>query len=348
MKFLWFEMLWGALLLPLLVVLYVWLMRRRKKAVVHYPGLSLVRDALGKSHAWRRHVPPALLLVALAALIVAGARPSAVMILPTQSQTIVMAMDVSGSMRATDVDPDRITASRAAAREFVGALPASVRIGIVAYSGTALLVQAPTHNRDDVLAAIDRFFPQRGTAIGSGLLVALDTLFPEAHLDASMVSGERNPTRALPRDDHVPTDTRQDFTPVPPGSYEEAAILLMTDGQNTTGPDPMQVAQLAADRGVKVFTVGFGTEEGEVISIEGWRMRVRLDEATLKKIANLTHGEYFRASSGASLKSVYEVLKSRLLLEKRQVEITALFAYAAALLMLAAAGLSLWWFGRVA
>ena len=348
MKFLWFEMLWVALLLPLLVVLYVWLMRRRKKAVVRYPGLSLVRDALGKTHAWRRHVAPALLLAALAALIVAGARPTAVMVLPTQSQTVIMVMDVSGSMRATDVDPDRITASRAAAREFAGALPPSVRIGIVAYSGTALLVQAPTHNREDVLAAIDRFHPQRGTAIGAGLLVALDTLFPDANLDVSMVSGERKPPRALPRDDRVPTDARQDFTPVPPGAYEEAAILLMTDGQNTTGPDPMQVAQLAADRGVKVFTVGFGTEEGEIISIEGWRMRVRLDETTLKKIANLTHGEYFRASSGASLKSVYETLKSRLLLEKRQVEITALFAYAAALLMLAAASLSVWWFGRVA
>src|SRR5262249_48756316 len=158
--------------------------------------------------------------------------------------------------------------------------------GIVAYSGTALLVQAPTHNRDDVLAAIDRFYPQRGTAIGSGLLIALATLFPDANLEASMPSGQRNAPRALPRDDHVPADARQEFTPVPPGSYEEAAILLMTDGQNTTGPDPMEVAQLAADRGVKVFTVGFGTEEGDVISIEGWRMRVRLDEATLKKIAN--------------------------------------------------------------
>src|SRR5215467_6169741 len=283
MKFLWSEMLWVALLLPLLVVLYLWLMRRRKKTVVRYPGLALVRDALGKAHAWRRHVPAVLLLAAFAALIVAGARPTASMILPTQSQTIIMAMDVSGSMRATDVAPDRISASRTAAKDFVSALPPSVRIGVVAYSGTALLVQAPTHNRDDVLAAIDRFHPQRGTAIGAGLLVALATIFPEINIDAPMVSGQRNTPRALERDDHVPTDVRQDLTPVPPGSYEEAAILLMTDGQNTTGPDPMQVAQMAADRGVKVFTVGFGTEEGEIISIEGWSMRVRLDETTLKK-----------------------------------------------------------------
>jgi Ca-activated chloride channel family protein len=348
MKFQWPEMLWLALLLPLLVVLYVWLMRRRKKAVVRYPGLALVRDALGKTPAWRRYVPPALLLAGFAALIVGGARPTAPMILPTQSQTIIMAMDVSGSMRATDVAPDRITASQAAARAFVSALPANVRIGVVAYAGTAHLVQAPTHNRDDVLAAIGRFQPQRGTAIGAGLLVALATLFPDQNIELSMVTGRRNMPLALQRDDRVPTDTRLEFTPVPPGSYEAAAILLMTDGQNTTGPDPMHVAQMAADRGVKVFTVGFGTEEGEIISIEGWSMRVRLDEDTMKKIANLTHGEYFRAGSGTDLMRVYEALRSRLLLEKRQVEITALFAYAAGLLMLAAAGLSVWWFGRVA
>src|SRR5262252_6176970 len=222
MKFLWPEMLSVALLLPLLVVLYVWLMRRRKKTVVRYPGLSLLRDALGKAHAWRRHVPPALLLVAFGALVVAGARPTTVMILPTQSQTIIMAMDVSGSMRATDVAPDRISASRAAAREFASALPSNVRIGIVAYSGTALLVQAPTHNRDDVLAAIDRFHPQRGTAIGAGLLVALATLFPEINIDAPMVSGQRNRPRPPQRDAPPPTDMWLEYPPVPPGSYEEA------------------------------------------------------------------------------------------------------------------------------
>jgi Ca-activated chloride channel family protein len=348
MKFQWPEMLWLALLLPLLVALYVWLMRQRKKAVVRYPGLALVRDALGKARAWRRHVPPALLLAAFGALIVGGARPTAMMVLPTQSQTIIMAMDVSGSMRATDVAPDRMTASQVAARAFASALPSNVRIGVVAYAGTAHLVQAPTLNRDDVLAAIERFQPQRATAIGSGLLVALATLFPDQNIDVSMVTGRPKMPRALQPDDRGAGDPRTDFTPVPPGSYEEAAIILMTDGQNTTGPDPMNVAQMAADRGVKVFTVGFGTEEGEIISIEGWRMRVRLDEDTMKKIANLTHGEYFRAGSGADLMSVYEALKSRLLLEKRQVEITALFAYAAGLLMLAAAGLSVWWFGRVA
>ena len=348
MKFMWPEMLWLAAMLPLLVLLYVWLLHRRKKAVVSYSSLALIRSALGKSIGWRRHLPPALLLAAFAALLVAGGRPMAVMTLPTQQQTIMMVMDVSGSMRATDVSPDRITASQAAAKSFASALPRDARIGVVAYAGTAHLVQPPTLNREDVLAAIDRFQLQRGTAIGSGLLIALATLFPDHDIDLSKVTGQRNMPRAMQPENPRRTDPAPAFTPVAPGSYGSAAILLLTDGANTVGPDPMEVAQMAASRGVKVFTVGFGTKEGEIIGFDGWSMRVRIDEDTLKKIADLTHGEYFHAGSGTDLRKVYEALRSRLVLEKREIEITALFAYAAGALMLVAAGLSVWWFGRVA
>jgi Ca-activated chloride channel family protein len=348
MKFLWPEMLWLALLLPLLVLLYVWLMRRRKKAVVRYPSLALVKTALGKSASWRRHVPPALLLAALGAWVVAAGRPMAVVTLPTRHQTIIMAMDVSGSMKATDVTPNRLSASQAAAKAFASELPRDVRIGVVAYGGTAQLVQAPTLSRDDVIAAIERFQLQRGTAIGSGILVSLATLFPDANIDVSGITGQRNMPRALLPENAKRADPPPEFTPVPPGSYGSAVIVLLTDGQNTIGPDPMEAAQLAASRGVKVFTVGFGTKDGEIIGFEGWSMRVRLDEDTLKQIANLTLGEYFHAGSGADLKKVYESLKSRLVFEKRETEITALFADAAAVLMLMAVGLSVWWFGKVA
>lgn len=254
-----------------------------------------------------------------------------------------MAMDVSGSMQATDVSPSRLSASQAAAKTFARELPRGVRIGVVAYAGTAQLVQAPTRSREDVFAAIDRFQLQRGTAIGAGLLVSLATLFPEQHIDLSGTDPRYLPRALQTRDAQAP-----DFTPVPPGSYESAAIILLTDGQNTNGPDPMEAAQMAADRGVKVFTLGFGTKEGEIIGMEGWSVRVRIDEDTLKNIANLTHGEYFHAGSGMALKKVYEALRSRLVLEQKELEITALFAYAAALLMLAGVGLSLWWFGKVA
>jgi hypothetical protein len=182
---------------------------------------------------------------------------------------------------------------------------------------------------------------QRGTAIGSGILVSLTALFPDAGIDISRAMGEALPVA------HKGTEQAQ-LTPVRPGSYESAAILLLTDGQNTVGPDPMEAAQIAADRGVKVFTVGFGTKEGEIIDFEGWSMRVLLDEDTLMKIANLTEGAYFHAGSGADLKRVYEGLKSRLVLEQREVEVTALFADAAALFTLIAVVLSVWWFGKVA
>jgi Ca-activated chloride channel family protein len=345
--FLWPELLWLALVLPGLVVLYIWLLRRRKKTVLHYPSLALVKQALGKRPGWRRHLPPALLLAALGTLIVAGARPLVVLTLPSQQQTMILAMDVSGSMRAADVAPDRITASQVAAKTFAKELPRGVRIGVVAYGGTAQLVQPPTLSREDVIAAIDRFQLQRGTAIGSGIVVALAAIFPDAGIDLSQITGQRNMPRAL-QPGKLAQAEAPEFKPVPPGSYESAAIVLITDGQNTVGSDPMDAAQMAASRGVKIFTVGFGTKEGEVIGFEGWSMLVRLDEDTMKNVANLTHGEYFYAGSGADLKRVYEALKSRLVFERKETEVTSLFAQLGALLMLVAAGLSVWWFGKIA
>lgn len=347
MNFLWPEALWSLALLPVIVLLYLWLLRRRKKSSVRYASLALVKEALGKATGWRRHVPPALLLVALAVLGVASSRPTAVVTLPTQQQTIILAMDVSGSMRAADVQPNRLQASQNAAKQFITELPRDVRVGVVAFAGTASVVQPPTHSREDVAQAIDRFQLQRGTAIGSGLVIALATLFPDAGIDLSQITGARNMPRSMQLDNQRNKADPPEFKPVPPGSYNSAAIILLTDGQRTTGPDPIDAAKMAADRGVKVFTVGFGTKDGEVIGFEGWSMRVRLDEDTLKNIANITLGEYFYAGTAADLKKVYEALNTRLVLEKKETEITALFAAAAALLALLSAGLSVWWFGRV-
>jgi Ca-activated chloride channel homolog len=345
--FQWPEMLWLGLLLPALVLLYVWLLHRRKRAVLRYANLSLVKEALGKGQGWRRHVPPTLFLAGLAGLVVAASRPTAVVELPTQQQTIMMTMDVSGSMQATDVAPDRLTASQVAAKEFAKNLPRNVRIGVVAYAGTAQLVQPPTLSREDVTAAIERFQLQRGTAIGSGIVITLAALFPHSGIDLSNITGQRLMPGSTKLESPMQTDP-VGVTPVAPGSYESAAIVLLTDGQNTVGIDPMEAAQMAASRGVKIFTVGFGTKDGETITFEGWSVRVRLDEDTLKRIADLTHGEYFHAGSGADLKKVYEALKSRLVLEKRETEVTALFADLAGVFMLVAGVLSVWWFGRVA
>ena len=342
MTFIWPEMLWGLLALPLLVGLYVWLLARRKKTSLRYASLSLVKEALGARGVWRRHVPPALLLLAIAALLLAAARPAAVIALPSQSQVIILAMDVSGSMRATDVQPNRLVASQEAAKAFIAELPRSVRIGVVAFAGTAAVVQAPTLSRDDVNASIDRFQLQRATAIGSGIVLSLATIFPDAGIDLAQITGQRNMPPA-PGDKPKPP-----FTPVPPGSYNSAAIILLTDGQRTTGPDPIEAAKMAADRGVRVYTVGIGTKDGETIAFEGWSMRVRLDEDTLKSIADMTRADYFYAGTAEDLKKVYQGLSSKLVVEKKETEISALFAAFGALLVVVSAGLSVWWFGRVA
>jgi Ca-activated chloride channel family protein len=288
-------------------------------------------------------VPPVLMLLALTVLLLAMARPIAVISLPLAQRTIMLAMDVSGSMRATDVKPSRIVASQEAAKAFVKALPRDVRVGVVSFAGTAAVVQAPTTSREDIIAAIDRFQLQRATATGSGIILSLATLFPDHGIEISNITGQRAMPRMLGDE-----EKKSSFTPVEPGSYNSAAIIMLTDGQRTTGPDPLEAAKMAAERGVRVYTVGIGTKEGETIGFEGWSMRVRLDEETLKNVSLLTHGEYFYAGTAEDLLKVYESLSSKLVVERKETEVSALFAALGALLALVSAGLSALWFGRVA
>lgn len=347
MAFLWPTMLWVLLLLPLLVMLY-WLAQRRGRSnALHYPALSLVREAMGTGQRLRRHIPPLLFLMGLAALLLAAARPVAVLRLPSEQQTIVLAMDVSGSMRATDVEPNRLAASQNAAKAFIAALPRNVRVSIVAFAGTAQIAQLPTQNHDDLNAAIDSFQLQRGTATGNGILMALAAIFPGSGIDLAALSGREGMiVRSI--DDVLGSEANHERPPtVQPGSYNTAAVIMLTDGQRNTGVDPMLAAQWAADRGVRVYTVGVGTPEGTVIEFEGWSMRVRLDEDTLREVAKLTKAEYFNAASAQDLMKVYETLHSRLTLEKRETEVSSLLALVGALIIILAATLSLWWYGRV-
>ena len=350
MKFLWPEMLWLLLAVPALVGLYVLLLRRKKKSAVRYASLDLVKDALGPGHRLRRHVPPALLLLGLVGAIVAIARPSAVVTLPSESRTIILAIDVSLSMRANDIEPSRLEAAQAAAKEFVKAQPADVRIGIVSFAGTAAVVQAPTRSRDDLVAAIDRLQLQRHTAIGSGIIFSLATLLPDEGIDLEAIlfgsPSAREGTRGVPLD-RAPRAEKKPFTPAAPGSYASGAIILLTDGRRTMGPDPIEAARMAADRGVRVYTVGFGTAGGGHADVGGWSIYMRFDEETLKAIADVTQAEYFYAGSADDLRRVYEKLNARYVLEKKETEITALAVAAAALLALVAAVLSLLWFNRL-
>ncbi len=343
MTFLWPDLLWLLALLPVLIGVYVWLMQRRKKLAVRYANLSRVKEAMSAGQRYRRHLPAMLFFAGMAVLALALARPAALVTLPSAHGTIILAIDVSGSMRATDVEPTRLEAAQAAARAFVEDQPHGTRIGVVSFAGTAALVQPPTNNRDDILAAIDRFQLQRATAIGSGIIVSLAALFPDQGI--TVESADAGATNASPLDPGK--SPKPQFKPVPPGSYTSAAIILLTDGQRTTGPDSVDAARMAADRGVRIFTVGVGTVNGETIGFGGWSMRVRLDEDTLKEIARVTRGEYFYAGNASDLKKVYQSLSSRFVLERKKVEITALVAAAAAVLLLVAAGLSLAWFNRI-
>jgi Ca-activated chloride channel family protein len=180
MTFLWPDMLWLLMAVPALVAVYLILLRRKKKAALRYASLTILKEALGGGQRFRRHLPPLLFLLALAVMIAAVARPAAIVTLPTQQETIILAMDVSGSMRAADVEPSRLVAAQDAAKAFLADLPRGVRVGVVSFAGTAAVVQPPTRNREDIVAAIDRFQLQRGTAIGSGIILSLATIFPDA------------------------------------------------------------------------------------------------------------------------------------------------------------------------
>ncbi|MCY1164975.1 MAG: VWA domain-containing protein [Pseudomonadota bacterium] len=348
MNFLWPQFLWLLLVLPLLVLLYVWLLRRKKKVALRYASLSIVREAMGKGQSVRRHIPPLLFLLSLAAMLLAASRPLAVVSLPSDQQTIMLAMDVSGSMRATDVLPSRLVASQNAAKAFLAELPRHVRVGIVAFAGTAAVVQSPTLSREDLVTAIDKFQLQRGTAIGNGIVVSLAEIFPDAGIDLASMQYGRDRQRGVAIDQPVKDEKdKKPFVPVAPGSYTSAAIILLTDGQRTTGVDSLDAAKAAADRGVRIYTVGIGTVDGETIGFEGWSMRVKLDEETLKGIAKNTQAEYFYAGTATDLKKVYETLSSRLTVVKKETEISGILALVAAALALLSAGLSLAWFNRI-
>src|SRR4029077_13632205 len=231
------------------------------------------------------------------------------------------------------VKPNRLVAAQDAAKSFISGQPMTTRIGVVSFAATASVVQSPTHSREDIIAAIDRFQLQRGTAVGSGILVALKMIFPDAEFDLRSSNPRRDAMKSAPLDPSRAADKSAPQS-VPPGSYESAAIILLTDGQTTVGPDPIESARIAADRGVRVYTVGIGTANGETIGAEGWSMRVRLDEETLKTIANLTRGEYFYAGTATDLQKIYKNLNTKLFFEQRETEVTALFAAGAAALAL--------------
>lgn len=348
MSFLWPHNLWWMLLLPCLPPLYLWLLRRGRKPALRFSTLGLVREAAGRR--WRRHVPPALMGLALALLLVASARPTASVTLPWAKSTILLAMDISKSMRVADVQPTRMVAAQEAAKAFLVEVPRHIEVGLITFAGTAQVAQQATVDRSLLAGAVDAIQMQYGTAIGNAIVVCLAELFPEHDLDlGELTFGPRRKAKNLP-DDRAGTTKGppKPFAPVKPGSYDAAAIILLSDGRRTMGIDTLEAARMAADRGVRIYVVGLGTPEGHASMGDDTAIYLKLDEPTLREVAKLTGGDYHHAATAEALRGVYQKLGSTVEVRKRDTELTALFAVAAACLLVAGAGLSVWWFGRVA
>jgi Ca-activated chloride channel family protein len=344
MSFLWPHYLWLLLAIPLLPAAYLWLLRRRARSAVRYSSVAIAREASARRH-WRRHVPPALFFLAFSTLLLAAARPTATLPLPWANPTILLTMDVSLSMRVSDVLPSRMVAAQEAAKAFLKELPRDIEVGLVTFAGSSQVAQAATQDRGALVTAIDGVQMQVGTAVGNAIVVSLAELFPDHGLDVGeMTFGSKSKSRSL--DDRAKPPPRQ-VTPVAPGSYTSAAIILLSDGRRTTGVDTLEAAKLAADRGVRIYVVGLGTAIGDAATAEALPIYLQLDEPTLREVARMTGGEYFHAGTAERLRSVYQHLGSRLQVQTRETEISGLLAVGAAVLAVTAAGLSVLWFGRI-
>jgi Ca-activated chloride channel homolog len=316
------------LLVPVLVAGYVWLLRRRALDDQALGTMGATAGGTGRPSGWRRHAVPVVVLLGVVVLLVALARPQATIDLPRREGTVVLAFDVSSSMRADDVAPTRMVAAKRAARTFVQDQPSSVRVGVVAFSDTANVVQPPTRSRSGVLDAINRLSPDGGTALGRGILTSLGaaTGHPITLDRDALEQGERQPG--------VP------FT----GS---AAVVVLSDGDNTAQLDPRALAPVATQAGVRVFSVGLGSPSGAVVEIDGYSVATALDAELLRGIARDSGGAYFAAADAATLERIYQQIDLKLTTVGRETEITAIFAGVALVLLLVAAGLSLRWYGRV-
>jgi Ca-activated chloride channel family protein len=332
--FIWPLALFSLALVPVFAIVYGLLQVRRRRIIAQYGNLGLLQNVSGQRLGFVRHLPAIFLLAGLTLLLIAAARPEMQVRLPRVEGTVILAFDVSGSMAADDMKPNRMEAAKAAAREFVQQQPATVQIGIVAFSDSGFSVQAPSNDKDAVLSSIGRLSPQRGTSLANGILVSLKAI-ATANDDSTHFYSPLTPGgTATP-------------TPVPAGQYDSSVIVLLTDGENNEQPDPMVAAKAAVDRGVRVYTVGLGSPTGTMLHINGFTVHTQLDEQMLQQIAQATGGAYYNATSAKELTQVYANLDPQLVVKPEKIEVTSMFAGASAILLLLGGLLSLLWFSRL-
>ncbi|MBN8582326.1 MAG: VWA domain-containing protein [Anaerolineae bacterium] len=345
MELLWSPVLYLFALIPISILVYVLVLRRRKPYAVRYSSLSLIRAAKPASSQWKRHLPFALFLLAMSSLIMAMTRPVTVLTLPASNATIILALDVSRSMCSTDIAPNRLESAKAAALDFIKSQNSDTQIGIVVFAGFAVVAQPPTTDKDLLATTIENLTTARRTAIGEGIIVSLDAI---AEFDDSVVSPYSDAS----------------IEPVAEGQYVPAIVVLLTDGVTTTGIDPLDAAQMAADRGVRVYTIGFGTVNNnspmncnpyapfaEPIDPSfgfgggggGGNFRREIDEETLKQVSDMTGGSYYLAESSEQLQDVFDSLPTQLFTVTETTEISVFFAAFAALFIVLAIMLSILW-----
>lgn len=335
MSFAWPLALLALVLIPLGIVVYRAIDRRKRRTVMAFGGSgAAVAPSAGRRRV-RRGVPSVLLVAGLTVMVVALARPQGTIDVPRQEGTVILAFDISGSMAAKDLAPTRMAAAIAAATDFVQKQPPSVVVGVVAFSDSGVAVQQPTNDSATVIAAIDRLTPQRGTSLGRGIQASLTTIAQVLAGPSVDYYSNRSPEPAASP------------TPVPPGTHRPAVIVLLSDGENNEQPDPLAVAQTAADQGVRIYTVGIGSPAGADLDLDGFQVHSQLDADMLGKIADLTGGTYFGAEDADTLHAIYDHLDTALVVRPEEIELTAVLAGFGLVLLLAGAATSLAWSGRM-
>jgi Ca-activated chloride channel family protein len=321
-------LLWLAVV-PFLVLAYVGVVRRRSRRAERLASEGLVATTAGRRGLRvRRHVPFALFATALVLVCVGLARPTMSFALPQREGTVILAFDVSNSMRAKDLEPNRMEAAKVAATAFAERQPSTIRIGVVAFGDSAVTVLRPTNVTDEVVATIRRLTTNGGTSVGQGLFTSLSTIAGKPlQIDESDLEGEGEDVNI--------------------GFFGSSAIVLLSDGENTSRPDPLLLAEVASSAGVRVHAIGLGTPAGTVVEVEGFNVATALDEKLLTEIAEITDGSYNRAGDAATLTRIYESIDLKLARVEREREVTALFAAAGGLLLAVGSLLSIAWFGRV-
>jgi Ca-activated chloride channel homolog len=338
MSFIWPAVLALLLLIPVGVALNLRIRERRLARLAGYGSLgssAAQRAGSGGRLAMRRRISGTFIVLGLAVMVLALARPQTVVSLPSLEGTVILAFDVSGSMAANDLVPTRMEAAKAAARNFVERQPTSVQIGVVAFSDGGLSVQAPSNDQTEVVGAINRLVPTRGTSVGQGILASLKII-------AAQEEGIDYYTNRSPSPSPSPSPT-----PVPKGTYDSAVIVLLSDGENNQSPDPLEAAQLAADRGVRIYTVGLGSTAGVNLEVNGFRVHTQLNEPELMQISEITDGGYWKAENAQELATIYDNLDTELVVKPQAMEVTSIFAGASMLLLLIGAVFSLIWLRRV-